>query len=199
MKAEKEVGRKKNVKNISVVAFIIVLFAVVVLGSIRLIGKESKEEVISISTLEQIINVSELSTFQAVYNGIASVVNEVKQEEIDFYVSYKAKVYAGIDFEDIKITMDEAMKKITIAIPDVKISKVNVDIKSLDYMFENDEADNNTVSEKAYKACIADATKESKKEKAIYELAEQNAKNIMKALVKPFIEQFDSEYELVIG
>ncbi len=43
-----------------------------------------------------------------------------------------------------------------------------------------------------------DATKESKKESAIFDLAEQNAKNSMKALVNPYIEQLYSEYELEI-
>ena len=66
-------------------------------------------------------------------------------------------------------------------------------------MFQNKKADIATVSEQAYKACIADATKESEAEIAIYDLAEQNAKNIIEALISPFIEQFDPEYELEIN
>lgn len=195
---EKIIKCNKKVKYAAIIVLVIIVIVTMIVGG-KLAGKEEKkEEILTTSTLEKIINVSELSTFQAVYNGIASVANEKKPEEIDFYVSYKAKVYAGINFEEVDIVMDEDAKKIKITIPDVKITEVNVDIKSLDYMFENEKADNSTVSERAYKTCIADATKESEKENAIYELAEQNAKNIMKALVKPFVEQFDSEYELVI-
>ena len=39
---------------------------------------------------------------------------------------------------------------------------------------------------------------ESKNETAIYELAEENAHNIIEALIRPFIEQLDDEYQLQI-
>lgn len=47
-------------------------------------------------TLERIIDVSELSTFTVIYNGIAQVANEKKLELIDYY-AYVATVNAGID------------------------------------------------------------------------------------------------------
>ena len=45
---------------------------------------------------------------------------------------------------------------------------------------------------------IEDVTSESNSEDAIYELAEQNARNIVEALISPFVEQLDSEYRLEI-
>lgn len=45
-------------------------------------GKEEKREIITVPTLEKIINVSDLSTFTAVYNGIAVVNNEKKPEKL---------------------------------------------------------------------------------------------------------------------
>ena len=42
-----------------------------------------KQEIITVSTLQKIVNVSELSTFTAVYNGIAQVENEKDAEKID--------------------------------------------------------------------------------------------------------------------
>lgn len=82
--------------------------------------------------------------------------------------------------------------------PEVKITDINVDIASLDYIFENSKANTETVSEEAYKKCIEDVTNESSSEDAIYELAEQNAQNIVEALLSPFVEQLDSEYQLEI-
>lgn len=161
--------------------------------------QENKEEILTLSTLEKIINISELSTFQAVYNGIAKGVDIENPDKLDYYVSYQAKVYAGFDFEKVKITMDEDTKKITVIIPKIEITDINVDIASLDYIFLNKKANTNTVSEKAYKVCIEDAKNESEKEAAIYDLAEQNAKNMMKALIGPFVEQLDSNYELEIN
>ena len=73
-----------------------------------------------------------------------------------------------------------------------------VDIASMDYIFENKKANTETVSEEAYKACIQDARQESEKEEAIVTLAKQNAQNIIKALIQPFIENMEDPYELVI-
>lgn len=82
--------------------------------------------------------------------------------------------------------------------PEVKINDTNVDITSLDYIFLNDDANTENVSEQAYNKCIEDVKNESKTETAIYNIAEQNAKNILEALITPFVQQLDEEYELII-
>lgn len=181
----------------SVIALIVVVLVVVIL--IDVIKKDSKKEIITESSLKEIINVSELSTFEAVYNGVAKVMNEKKPTKVDYYVSYEATVKAGIDFEKVEIKVDNDAKKITVTLPEIKITDTNVDIASLDYIFENKKANTETVSEEAYKACIEDVSIESSSEDAIYELAEQNAKNIIEALISPFVEQLDSEYVLEIN
>lgn len=194
-------NRKKtnNKLLLPILVIILIIGTGIIFGSWLLDTRDDKEEILTVSTLKKIINISELSTFEAVYNGIAKVMNEKKPDQIDYYVSYEAKVYAGIDFEKVKITMDEEAKKITVTIPEIEITDINVDIASLDYIFLNNKANTSTVSEQAYKASIADVTNESEKEAAIYDLAEQNAMNIMKALISPFIEQLDSDYTLEIN
>lgn len=184
-----------NIVIISVVLLFIAGFAIVpqVLGN-----QDDKKGVITVLTLEKIIKVSELSTFTAVYNGIAQVMNEEKTDEIDYYVSYEAKVNAGIDFDKITIVIDDTEKTINITLPEVYITDINVDIASLDYIFLNDKANVSTSSQKAFKACEADVRTESEQQEAIFELATQNAKNILTALTRPIIEQLDAEYTLVI-
>jgi len=189
------IGTKKLISLLLLIVIVVVLtLTVPKLFS----GNQHIKEILTSSTLEKIINISELSTFQAVYNGIAKVMNKEKPDQLDYHVSYDAKVKAGFDLQQVKITMDEKTKKITITIPKIEITEVNVDISSLDYIFQNTNANTSTVSAQAYKACIADVTYECGKELAIYELAKQNAKNVMKALVSPFVQQLDSEYELEI-
>lgn len=182
-----------------VIIFVLIL-ALIIIGvtAISVSSKKPELEIISKSTLEKIINVSDLSTFEAVYNGIAKVMNEDNPEKVDCYVSYEAKVKAGIDFEKVDIEVDSENKVISVKLPEIKITDVNVDITSLDYIFENDKANTSTVSQKAYKKCIEDVKNESNSEDAIYDLAEQNAHNIVEALISPFIEQLDDEYQLQI-
>lgn len=160
--------------------------------------QENEKEIITESTLEKIIRVSELSTFTAVYNGITEVKNRENPDTTDYYVSYEAKVKAGIDFEKIKITVDNEEKIIRIAIPDAYITKATVDIGSLDYIFMNNKANTSSVSQEAFKACEADVQAEIEKEDAILKLAAQNARNIITALVHPIMEQLDAKYQLII-
>lgn len=194
-KTKKKIGGK-------IITFVIIIAVLIIAIIVFLLidKKVSKEsEIINKVTLEKIINVSDLSTFEAVYNGITEVMNDEEPEKIDYYVSYDSKVKAGIDFANVEVTVDDEDKVITVKLPEIKITDVNVDITSLDYIFENDKADTSTVSEKAYKRCIEDVKSESSSEKAIYELAEQNARNIVEALISPFVEQLDAEYQLQIS
>ena len=197
---EKERPRTKRIKfkHIAVLFVIILVIIMALMIKIKIFNKKSEPTIISKATLEKVINVSDLSTFEAIYNGVAAVANEENPENIDYYVSYEAKVKAGIDFELVEVEVNETDKVITVTLPEVKITDVDVDIASLDYIFMNNKANTQTVSEQAYKKCIKDVTKESNSTDEIYESARQNARNIVEALISPFVEQLDSEYKLEI-
>ena len=197
---EKERPRTKRIKfkHIAVLFIIIAIIVTALIIKTKIFNKKSEPTIISKATLEKVINVSDLSTFEAIYNGVAAVANEEKPENIDYYVSYEAKVKAGIDFALVEVEVNEAEKIITVTLPEVKITDVDVDIASLDYIFMNNKANTQTVSAQAYKKCIKDVTKESNSTDEIYESARQNARNIVEALISPFVEQLDSEYKLEI-
>lgn len=159
---------------------------------------ESEPEIVTVSALQQIVAVSELSTFTAVYNGVADVKNEDDPTKTDYYVSYEAKVNAGIDFEKILFRLNEEEKHIRVTLPKVHITKISVDITSLDYIFLDPSKNTAAISGQAYQACEADVQAESEQEEAIFELARQNAENMVKALLRPFLEQLDAGYVLVV-
>lgn len=189
--------KKLKLMMLTLAGILVIAVAVFVLFQVWQ-GKESRTEVITVSTLEKIINVSELSTFTAVYNGIAEVKNENEPEKTDYYVSYEARVDAGIDFEKIVITVDDANKAVNVDIPDAYITEIYVDISSLDFIFYNKKTDESTVTQEAFKACEADLREESEKQNAIFELAQQNAVNVITALINPIIEQLDDNYTLMV-
>ena len=197
---EKERPKTQRIKfkHIAALFVIIAIIITALMIKIKIFNKKSEPTIITKATLEKVINVSDLSTFEAIYNGVASVANEEKPENIDYYVSYEAKVKAGIDFELVEVEVNEAEKIITVTLPEVKITDVDVDIASLDYIFMNNKANTENVSAQAYKKCIKDVTKESNSTDEIYESARQNARNIVEALISPFVEQLDSEYKLEI-
>ena len=169
---------KPKVLVIAAVVILVAIAAVAVL--LQTSGREEPQpQVFNKSTLERIINVSELSTFTAVYNGIARVANEKKPEKIDYYVSYEATVNAGIDFQKVEISMDEEQKTITLKVPEAHITNQSVEMSSLDFIFLNQKADKSGVTEAAYKACEEDVRQESEQQTAICELAKQNAENVL--------------------
>lgn len=120
-----------NAKFKFILAVVIVLAIVIGILIVPEAVNKTKSEprIITTSTLEKIINVSELSTFTSVYNGIAQVMNDKTPEETDYYMSYDAIVYAGIDFKDIVISVDSASKTISIDIPGVYITEIKVGCK----------------------------------------------------------------------
>lgn len=180
---------------------IILLFFVVVLVLLFFFVysyKDNEKEVITETTLEKMLDVSELSTVETVYNGVTQVMNKKDKERVDYYVYYEAKIKAGFDFEQIKIELDQKAKKISITLPEIQINDINVDIGSLEYIFENKRADTQTVSQEAYEAAIQDVTEESAAETAIFDVAKQNAENIIEALIRPFVQQVDANYQIEI-
>ncbi len=197
-----EAKNKFYISGKTIVTFIIIVILVTVAVVLAIVSgnkpEEPKKEIITEAMLEEVINVSELSTFEAVYNGVAKVYNKQKPVNIDYYVSYCSKIKAGIDFEQVGISVDNEAKKITATLPEVTITDVTVDITTLDYIFQNAAANDASVSEEAYKACIEDATAESRRQKDIYSFAQQNAENVIKALINPFVSQLDEEYTLEI-
>ena len=156
-------------------------------------------EVITVATLEKIIHISELSTYTAVYNGIAKVMNEKKPEKIDYYVAYEAQVKAGIDLDQVQISVDHEKNEIVITVPEVRITDMIVNPGTLDYMFVNDKANNESVMEEAFKVCKEDVSQESEGHPAIHDMARQNAINLLTALIQPVVDQFEQKYTLTIG
>ena len=192
---------KKNAKARLLVFGAIAVLVLLAVIPILLSGNKDKDappEIITTSTLKEIINISELSTYEVVYKGIATVMNEKKKENIDYYVSYDANIKAGFDIEKVEIDVNSEEKKVTVYMPEIKINDISVDITSLDFLFYNDKANSSTVSEEAYKACKEDAEKESGEQKAIYTCAEESADNFIEGLLLPFITQHNGEYSLEI-
>lgn len=138
---EKVESKKVNRRKTAVVAVIVAVILILGVSSLVLLSKSTKKSepsIITTSTLEKILNVSDLSTFEAIYNGVAKVVSPDDPQKIDYYVSYDATVKAGIDFDQVEISVDDETKIISVKLPEIKITDITVDIESMDYIFIND-------------------------------------------------------------
>ncbi len=192
-----DVQRKRNRCALAVIVLFAALAVFFIMKKPGIFAGKHKQDIITESTLEKIIKVSDLSVFETVYNGVAQVYGP--EDETDFYAYYEARVKAGIDLKEVDIVMDGKNKKISVTLPAVKINEIIVDESSLDYIFINKKADNEMAFQRAYKAAETDVAAEAEDETAIYELAGENAANIVEALIKPFVLQLDAEYEMEIS
>lgn len=190
-----------------VIATVLIVLLVAILGGVfvcktKLFPARQKPEIISTSDLYKIVGVNKLYTYQCVYNDVCTVKDDSEKDA--YYVSYNATIQAGIDVKEIKISPEELNNGhviVTIALPEIHLEEPTVDIKTLDYMFMDKSFETGTVTQEAYKACIADVKEKSQSEDTIYEMAAQSAKNSIQALVQPFLDatQDGKTYELKIS
>ena len=57
----------------------------------------SPQQVDAVATLEKVVQNSSLSTYEVVYNGVATVRNYDNPSNIDYYVAYTSTVNVGFD------------------------------------------------------------------------------------------------------
>lgn len=192
---------KENEKMKAILGSIVAILALAVLVGMfvlpKLLQKEPEQKTITESALEEVVKSSTLSTYETVYNGVVTVMNEKNPEKTDYYISYNATVKAGIDFKQVKITKDDENQKIIVILPEVTLKEPVVSIENIDYIFINKKkANENGLITEAYNYAIADATEKSAKQEALLNYAAVNAKNLIKGLLSPFTEQLD-DYEIL--
>ena len=148
--------------------------------------------IITKSTLPDVIKTSQISTYQMTYNGVAKKVKKGEKKAV-YLVNYEANIKAGVDMRKIEIMSIED-NKISIKLPAIEIEEPNVDMQKLDYIFYDKSEDKEGVTNEAYKLAVNDAKTETKNNKAIKKLAEDNLKRLLKALIDPLIEENGNKY-----
>lgn len=162
-----------------------------------IIGTEGKVTTITKTSLQEIFEISELSTASYTYNAIATLYAE-DETAVKYHVAYNGTVAAGIDFSKIDIKIDENSKKITVELPACEILETTVDFGSMEYIFIDKKSESETVSQEAYHACKADLEMRAAKDGRLITMAEKNAASAIEALVNPWMKQAYSDYEVVI-
>lgn len=192
---------KDTAQMIKTVIFFVVFIVIVIVIWRQFFSDSKPKDTTSIETsskLQKVLQISELSTYQVSFNGVASV-SDIENKPL-YHVAYEAKVGIGLDMEQLKVEVDESHeedKKIIVTLPEIKIADVDIDPGSLDYIFEDNSADTEEISITSLPACKADAEADCKSNGLMFELAKENAVNTIKALMQPFIEQ-NSDYTLEI-
>ena len=133
-----------------VIGIIVIVLIVFVIKKGFFDSKEGEVTTISQSSIEKILDISELSTLEYTYNAVAAGYNE-DGKTLLYHVAYEGTVSAGIDFDKLKVKVNPDKKEIRITVPEARILGCSVNEGSLKYIFEKDKYNTATISADAYK------------------------------------------------
>lgn len=196
----------KEAKKTTKIIIILVAIIIVLVLSLGILNSETgKLKISAESSLEKIVEKNDLETVSYTYNAIARQCKKAgcstdseNTDDYKYFVSYEGTVSAGIDFKQVKIDVDKDNKKLIITVPEPKITGYNVDIGSLKFIFTKDKYNEASELEQAFKLCKTDLENRSEKDELILKTAKQNSITVLEAFFKPWIETFNSEYEVVV-
>ena len=191
--------RKASKKAPLGVKLLVILVVLGILGGVGylaydklFVNKGHKLDIVSVSTLTDVIEISNLSTLEFTYNAVVSVPTDDEKPTIKYHVKYEGTVTAGIDIEDVDISIDD--KNILITIPEATIQNVDINTGTLEYIFEKEKYNTMDVPAEANKICKADLERRAKEEDDLLNIAKENAASAISALIEPWISEVSSEY-----
>ena len=172
---------------------IAVILAVVILIKV---SSDGKFTVSAESSLKEVIETSKLNTLEYIYNGIATSYSKDKKT-VEYYVYYKGKVKASIDFSKVEVDVKKGDKKIIVTLPPLMIEDPIIE-NDLQYIFTKKKYETEEIVKEAYPLCKEDINNKVKTDKFFKKSAEDSAKSTITALTKPIVNTFGDEYEIVI-
>ena len=185
-----------------IIGVVVLVFIIAITALIIAINESKKpkgpgpQQVDTVSNLEKVVKNSSLSTYEVVYNGVATVHNDKKPEDIDYHVAYTATVNAGFDLKNIKISKDDEKHEIVVSLPPIEVFEPKVKIEDLDYIIVGKKVKQETISADAYKVCKADVDKKAKSQDEIYKYAKENGERLIKGLLTPFVDKLEEKYTI---
>ncbi len=200
---DKKKRKIKRIIAVFIIAFILGIAAAVLILHPEILSFVRKTEpetmqVSVVSTLEEILSLYDLETASIFYNAVAEQKNESGDKTL-YYAAYEGTVTAGVDFSEIKIELNEETNVITVTLPKAHVLDCSVDPGTIEYIFVDRKAETESVSQEAYKLCLADLNKRAENDSDnLLETAYENAKRAVEGLFSPWMSQTDVEYSFVI-
>ncbi len=177
-------GKLKMIKLITKVVLIIILTILIVIVLPTKLRKK-KQTIITSATLTKAVDISELSSAKFTYNGIAEVYTDENKEKIKCRIRYDAVVDASINMKEIYFEIDEKKKTIMPIFPEIKLTpNVITNADSPSFIPENTSIELKEV----LTVCQQDAQEEAEKSEELKNVAKDNLKNTVEALLFPIVE-----------
>ena len=187
-------------KSILMVVVAIVIVAILYFYVVPvLLGDEGGQvTTITESTLVNVVKKAKLNTVEYPYSGYTKV---TKDEKDLYYVRYSGSVKAGVDMDKVSVELDQDNKTVRILMPEIEIDDISVDVDSLDTIFIDEKANTENIGAELYKVATDDMkVKVEERKEEINQMAIDNSKRSLKALIEPWLNQVseDGDYNIVV-
>lgn len=195
-KEEKSKNKTKLVIIISITCLIVLTLNLIVFN------KEGNIEVKVKSSLDRLVEKSDLETASFTYNVIAKKCKDeekcVKESnninDFEYVISCKGTITAGIEFKNIKIDVDKKNKKLIVKIPEAGIKDINV----VSLKFLNGEDLPASELANARKLCKETINEKSEKDNKLLPAAKEQAEVVLKSFYEQWLKSFDEEYKVEV-
>lgn len=194
---KKENTKEKNRKNIK--GFLIIIIVILVGVILILTNKESQIEIKVKSTLEKVVEKSDLETVNIIYNVIAKKCKDETKcdkssnniDDFEYVVSCKGTITAGIDFKKVKVDVNKKDKKLIVEMPEATI-KGEPNIGSIKFL-NGDEVPASELPN-ARKLCQETTIEKSEADGKLIPAAKEQARLVLEEFYKQWIKAYDSSY-----
>lgn len=151
---------------------------------VTVLKTDKKKSTLTSSTLTEAINISELSTAEFTYRGIAEVYGEKDPKKLTCRVCYNAVIKAGIDMKKVVFEIDPENKKVAAILPPIDLKVNIIDEQSMAVLPSNAEIGVDLM----LKASKADSEEEAKNSQELFKVARENTQSAIRGLLLPILE-----------
>ena len=177
----------------------IILFIVIFIS----FNKEGQIKMRVKSTLEKVVEKSDLETVSITYNVIAKKCKDEgicdktsnKVSDFQYVVSCKGSIVAGIDFQKIKINVDAKNKKVIVKIPGATIVD-EPNIHSIKFLNGNELSASELPN--ARKLCQETVKEKSEVDQKLIPAAKEQSKIVLEEFYNQWIKAYDSSYHVEV-
>ena len=188
--AQRRTGKKMIAAKKTRIVLAVLAAALILVLCASVYATLNSRQIITSTQLERVVNVSSLSTAQFTYNGIAQKFKDEEHKKLDYSARYNANVKVGIQMDQIRFRIDQNEKRVYATLPNIDILDISVDPNHIGYIPDRTNID---LSE-AIAICQQDAENEAREADKLFEVAGENAKSTVMALIYPILES--AGYEL---
>ena len=167
------------------------------------LNKEGQIKMKVKSTLEKVVEKSDLETVTITYNVIAKKCKDEENcdqksnniSDFQYVVSCKGSIVAGIDFQKIKVDVDEKDKKVIVKVPDATIID-EPNIHSIKFLNGNELSASELPN--ARKLCQETVKEKSELDQKLIPAAKEQSRVVLEEFYNQWIKAYDSSYHVVI-